>query len=86
MAKMKLQGLKRIDAIKANLPPATAPRRTTKGEGQGLMLMAPAETLRALKMRAAEQGTTARALVLEALRQAGYPVPSDELTDRRRKV
>jgi hypothetical protein len=49
------------------------------------MLMVPVETLRLLRMRAAETGTTVRALVLDALRKSGYPVPPDELVDRRRR-
>ena len=83
MARTKQKGAERPKTMKARLPPPAA-KRNGKGEGQGLMFMAPRETLRALKIRAAEQGTTTRALVLEALRKAGYPVPTDELTDRRR--
>ena len=44
------------------------------------------ETMRALRVRAAESGTTVRAVVLEVLRKGGIPVPSDELVDRRRKA
>lgn len=87
MAKTKFQGLRKLEALKASLPPATAPKRATaKGTGTGLMLMVPTETLQALRVRAAEDGTTARALVLEALKKSGYPVPADELIDRRRKA
>ena len=84
---LKLQGLKKLDAMKAALPPATAAKPTTtkgKGSGTGLMLQVPTETLRALRLKAAEDGSTVRALVLEALRKGGYPVPADELVDRRR--
>jgi hypothetical protein len=87
MSKIKLQGIKRLDAMKAALPPATAgkpARNNTKGTGTGLMIQVPTETLKALRTRAAENGTTVRALVLEALRKGGYPVPADELVDRRR--
>jgi hypothetical protein len=49
------------------------------------MLMVPLETLKTLRMRAAESGTTVRALVLEALRKSGYSVPPDEIIDRRRR-
>lgn len=84
MAKTKLQGLRKLNELKASLPAATA-RRTAKGEGKGLMLMVPAETLQALRVKAAEDGSTVRAIVLDALRAAGFPVPPAELVDRRRK-
>jgi hypothetical protein len=81
---MKLQGLKRISKLKATLPDAT--RRKSKGPGTSLMLMVPPETLQALRVKAAETGSTVRAIVLEALRKAGYAVPADELIDRRRRA
>ena len=64
--------------------PATRAGRKSKGEGTGLMIMVPRETLKALRTQAAENGSTVRALVLLALSTAGYPVPADELVDRRR--
>jgi hypothetical protein len=50
------------------------------------MLMVPPETMDALRARAAAERTTTRALVLEALRKSGFPVPAGELIDRRRKA
>jgi hypothetical protein len=44
----------------------------------------PEDLLRALKVKAATEGLTVRALVLRALRDAGYPVELTELGDRRR--
>jgi len=88
MAKTKLQGLKRataLDSLKRSLPPATSTRRNGKGSGSGLMVTVPPETQQALRVRAAQEGTTVRALVLEALRKDGYPVPPAELVDRRRR-
>jgi hypothetical protein len=84
MAKQKLQGLRRLQDLKASLPAATA-RRTDKGEGKGLMVMVPPETMQALRVKAAEDGSTVRAVVLESLRKSGFPVPPSELIDRRRK-
>lgn len=55
-----------------------------RGEGAQLTLLAPAATVRALRLAAADRTTTVRVLVLEALSKAGYPVPKDELRDRRR--
>ena len=64
----------------AGEPAPKAPR----GRGVALQLMVPDETLRALKHAAVDAGTTVRALVLEAVRASGYPVPDSELGDRRR--
>jgi hypothetical protein len=50
------------------------------------MLMVPVETLKALRTTTAEKSTTVRALVLDALRKAGYAVPADEVIDRRRRT
>ena len=83
MATTRRQTRKRSDLRKA-LPPSTPLQRARKGQGAPLMLMVPAETLRALRTRAAENTTTVRALVLKALRAADYFVPEDEIIDRRR--
>ena len=70
---------------KSNKKRAAKPKASTsKGVGKGLMLMVPPETLQSLKVTAAENDTTVRALVLEALRDSGYAVPADELVDRRK--
>ena len=86
MSKVKLKSLTPIDRLRSSLPPATVEQRRNSGRGEGkqLMLTVPDATRRALALKAAEQGTTMRALVLEALKRAGYPVPPDELVDRRR--
>lgn len=86
MSKVKLKGLTHIERLRSSLPPATVEKRrsTGKGEGKGLMITVPAATRTALAVRAAEQGTTIRALVLDALQRANYPVPAGEITDRRR--
>lgn len=79
----------RASKARASRSPVTKTPRgepKSKGSGTSLMLMVPPETLRALRVRAAETGTTVRALVLEALLKAGYEVPADELIDRRRRT
>ena len=53
-------------------------------EDRKLTLSLPAAVVRQLRDRAAREETTLRALVLEALRQAGYAVPEAEIRDRRR--
>ena len=61
----------------------TEPRAKPRGAGNALQVIIPTETLRALRMQAADEMTTVRVLVLRALKDAGYPVPADELKDRR---
>lgn len=84
MAKQKLKGLSTLNAIKARLPSATPSRSAGKGPGVQLMAVVPAETMAGLRARAGAEQTTVRALILDALHRAGYPVPADELKDRRR--
>jgi len=49
-----------------------------------LTVTLPAAVLRALRARTVARETTIRALLLEALAAAGYPVPAAEIRDRRR--
>jgi hypothetical protein len=81
----KRQGMRRLAEKTIGLPPVMPAVRKSKGEGTGLMIVVPTETLKSLRTRAAENGSTVRALVLVALSNAGYPVPADELIDRRRR-
>lgn len=83
--KKPAKGLQRIEAMKASLPPGTAPKRATPARrGVQLMITVPPETLVALKARAGKESSTVRVLVLAALKREGFPVPSDELVDHRR--
>ena len=72
---------KQVSKLKARA--VDAPGRG-RGKGEQLTVLAPADTVRALRIAAAERTTTVRALVLEALAKAGWPVPKDEMRDRRR--
>lgn len=76
------------EALRASLPPAVVDRAPASASGRGngtaLQILVPPETLKALKLAAVEQDTTVRTVVLEALAKAGYPVPADEIRDRRR--
>lgn len=56
----------------------------SSGPDRKLTLTLPAVVLRQLRQRMAAEDTTLRALVLEALQQAGYAVPESEIRDRRR--
>jgi len=49
-----------------------------------LQAMVPASVERAVKIRAAEEGTTVRTLILKGLKAIGIDVPEEELRDRRR--
>jgi hypothetical protein len=63
----------------------TPMKKASGGPGKALTIVIPPETLVALKTKAAQGSSTVRACVLNALRLAGYPVPANELIDRRRK-
>ena len=69
------------------MPAPTRPDITPLPSPDGdrkLTLSLPAAVLRQLRQRMADEDTTLRALVLEALQQAGYAVPEAEIRDRRR--
>lgn len=65
------------------VPPVGHPLPPPDGDRK-LTLTLPAAVLRQLRQRMAGEDTTLRALVLEALQQAGYAVPEAEIRDRRR--
>jgi hypothetical protein len=50
-----------------------------------LTLSLPASVIRQLRDRVAQDDTTLRALILEALSKSGYLVPEAEIRDRRRR-
>lgn len=50
-----------------------------------ITLSLPTSVIRALKRRVAAEDTTMRALILEALANAGYDVATGEIRDRRRR-
>jgi hypothetical protein len=75
-----------VEQLKAGLPPASVGRPTaTRGRGSPMQVFLPAETLKALKVRSAQEETTVRDLILNALIKDGYPVPKTELGDRRKR-
>lgn len=76
---------------RGQIPDATAPRlvavpaSTAKREAERpLQAMVPASVERAVKIRAAEEGTTVRTLILKGLKAIGVDVSEEELRDRRR--
>jgi hypothetical protein len=52
-------------------------------EEEQLSVVLPADIVRAVKIRAAENGETLRAVVLRALKADGFKVPDREIADRR---
>jgi len=73
------------------MPEAPAPRLIAvpdappKREAERpLQAMVPASVERAVKIRAAEEGTTVRTLILKGLKAIGVEVSEEELRDRRR--
>ena len=73
-------------SLREQLPSATPPKKRGGGGGSPLQLVLPAELVRALKVAAAEQGTTVRHLVLKALVSEGWKVPPGEMGDRRTRA
>ena len=67
-----------------NLPLITAAARAE--DDRKVTFSLPASVVRQLRGRMAQEETTLRALVLEALRGAGYVVPAVEIRDRRRRA
>ena len=61
--------------------PAPTPKREAE---RPLQAMVPASVERAVKIRAAEEGTTVRTLILKGLKAIGVDVSEEELRDRRR--
>jgi hypothetical protein len=69
-------------------PPRTAlfvgpVRRTPRRQERAFTVEVPPELRQALRLRAAQDGTTERVLVLRALRAFGLPVAEKDLIDRR---
>lgn len=67
---------------------AEAPAKQAKPQPavqqQQLVVQLPAETIKALKLAAVEADTTVRAVLLQALEVAGYPVPAGQTVDFRK--
>jgi hypothetical protein len=59
-----------------------APARTDRDVSLGVEV--PESVKRALKIKAATEGITNRALLLQALQRIGIAVPDDEVRDRRK--
>jgi hypothetical protein len=64
-------------AKKAKLEPVAEPQRP-------IQAYVPASLVKALNMRAAEEGTTVRTLILQGLKSIGLAVPEAELRDKRK--
>ncbi|TPQ43989.1 hypothetical protein C2U71_17705 [Burkholderia ubonensis] len=70
---------------------ASSSRRTTSHGRTGgpsqeiaLQVMVPARIKRAVSVRAAQEGTTQRTIILSALKAVGFVVSDDELCDKRK--
>lgn len=75
------------DLMNAAAPTTAEPARAAKAAKsvqQQLVVQVPPETLKALKVAALEGDTTIRAVLLDALAKAGYPVPAGQSVDLRR--
>lgn len=59
-------------------------RELTDRNNDSLQLRIPSKLKRKLAMDAAKNGSTIRALILNALVAAGYEVPDEEIRDKRK--
>ena len=68
--------------------PKTTPRKRSKSSPIGtdiaLQVMIPERIKRQVSVRAAEEGTTQRTIVLTALRAIGFSVNDEDLCDKRK--
>lgn len=67
--------------VSVPLPTSTTSKREIE---RPLQAMVPASVERAVKIRAAEEETTVRTLILKGLKAIGVDVSEEELRDRRR--
>ena len=75
-----------IQAPAAPVEPAAPKRKepAKKVEPQkAIQAFVPASIDRALKIKAAEEGTTTRTIILRGLKAIGFDVPEEELRDKR---
>lgn len=77
-----MKKLRSLNSLMAAAP-ATQPK-TGKVTQQQLVVQLPAVTIKALKVAALERDLTVRAVLLEAVQKAGYPVPSGQAVDLRK--
>lgn len=85
-----MKKLKTMKALMSAAAPATAEAVARPAAHQGdiaqqqLVVQLPSETVKALKVQALDRNLTVRAVLLEALEAAGYPVPAGQAVDFRK--
>jgi hypothetical protein len=76
------------EAAPTTSEPASKASRTKKPDAnvvqQQLVVQLPDVTLKALKLRALDENTSVRAVLLGALQDAGFPVPAGQAVDFRK--
>jgi hypothetical protein len=65
-------------------PPAEPVAEAAKELQKSVQAYVPVSLVRALNIRAAEDGTTVRSLLLQGLKSIGFSVSDDEIRDRRK--
>ncbi|MDV4159307.1 hypothetical protein [Rhizobium brockwellii] len=78
----------KMPASETRAPRQIAPKAIVKkAEPQkSVQAFVPASIDKALRIKAAEEGTTTRTIILRGLKAIGFDVPEDELRDKRSKV
>lgn len=82
---LEVEAPERAPAIATMVP--TGPRKTIKKGDAGdapFQVTLPKDLIRQVRLRAAEEDTTHRAIILRALKQYGFDIPDGEDVDRRK--
>ena len=77
---------KTLKSLKKELPPATAEKPKDQGRGNNITVgtVIPRDVMRQLRIRAAEEDKTIRAIFLESLVKNGFTVDPSEMVDKRK--
>lgn len=80
--RQRLQPL--ADKVLPNKAPQPLPQTPKKSRRKGVEFMLPEAVVLEIKMRAARRGISATTLMLEMLRDAGFPVEAMDFVDMRK--
>lgn len=76
--------LKPVRPKASKAPPAEPVAEAARELQKSVQAYVPVSLVRALNIRAAEDGTTVRSLLLQGLKSIGFSVSDDEIRDRRK--
>lgn len=71
--------------LRESAPHAVVAGSHSRGQGRPTQVVFPQKTFDELRDEAHKARTSIRAVILQALKKAGYTVPTEELADRRKR-